>query len=82
MFLVTIKMSWGIFKKIINLPLQGIKKYINYKDKGTTVKADLLNQVSDFIPQLRTIAPVIKIADGIRKKATDPVVKWINKLEI
>jgi len=42
-------MAWGIFKKILNKPFQGIKKYINYKVKSTTVKADLLNVVSEYM---------------------------------
>jgi len=50
----------GVFNKILNVPLQGIKKYINYKDKSMTVKTDLLNSVSDYIPKLKVIAPVIK----------------------
>jgi len=72
-------MGWGVFNKILNVPLQGIKKYINYKDKSTTVKADLLNSVSDYIPKLKVIAPVIKATDNLRKKITNPVVEWVNK---
>ena len=73
-------MAWGIFKKILNIPLQGIKKYINYKDKSTTIKADLLNAVSDYIPKLKVIAPAIKVVDNLRKKITDPIIQRINKL--
>ena len=75
-------MSWGIFKKILFTPLRAIRSYINYKDKATTVKADALNEVSDFVPKLKVIAPAIKVADNVRKKITDPVIWWMNKINL
>jgi len=73
-------MAWGIFKKILTVPGKALRSYLNYKDKATTVKANALNEVSDFVPQLRAVAPVIKMADNVRKKVTDPVMKWMNNL--
>jgi len=75
-------MAWGIFKKVLFAPLRAIRSYINYKDKATTVKADALNEISDFVPKLKVIAPAIKVADNVRKKITDPVVEWMNKLNL
>jgi len=75
-------MVWGIFKKVLFAPLRAVRSYINYKDKAITVKADTLNEVSDFIPKLKVIAPVIKVADNVWKKITDPVVEWMNKLNL
>jgi len=46
------------------------------------MKADALNEVSDFVPKLKVIAPAIKVADNVRKKITDPVVEWMNKLNL
>jgi len=75
-------MAWGVFRKILTAPLKAVRSYINYKDKATSVKADALNAVSTFIPQLKTIAPVIKIADNARKLVTDPVMKFLNKIDL
>jgi len=75
-------MAWGVFRKILTAPLKVVRSYINYKDKVTSVKADALKAVSTFIPQLKTIAPVIKIADNVRKLVTDPVMKFLNKIDL
>jgi len=62
--------------------LENDRAYANYKDKATTKKADLLNDVSDFVPKLKVIAPVIKIADNLRKKITDPIMKRVNDIDL
>ena len=76
-------MGWGTFaKKILTSPLRALRAYANYKDKSTTKKADMLNEVSDFIPQLRFVAPALKIADNLRKKVTDPIMRRVNELDL
>jgi len=76
-------MGWGTFaKKILTSPLRALRDNANYKDKATTKKADLLNDVSDFVPQLRAIAPAIKIADNLRKKITDPIMRRVNDIDL
>lgn len=75
-------MAWGVFRKILTAPLKAVRAYINYKDKATSVKADALNAVSTFIPQLKTIAPALKIVDNARKLVTDPVMKYLNKIDL
>jgi len=76
-------MGWGTFaKKILTSPLRALRTYANYKEKATTKKADLLNDVSDFVPKLKAIAPVLKIADNLRKKITDPIMKRVNDIDL
>ena len=76
-------MGWGTFaKKILTSTLRALRAYANYKDKATTKKADLLNDVSDFVPKLKVIAPAIKIADILRKKITDPIMKRVNEIDL
>ena len=55
---------------------------MNYYDKATTAKAEALDTVSPFIPQLRAIAPALLVGDRLRKKITDPIVKTINKINL
>jgi len=55
---------------------------MNYYDKATTAKAEALDAVSPFIPQLRAIAPVLLVGDRLRKKITDPIVKAVNKINL
>jgi len=55
---------------------------MNYFDKATTVKAESLDTVSPFIPQLKAIAPVLLVGNRLRKKITDPIVKTINKINL
>jgi len=63
-------------------PLRAVRSYINYIDKAPTVKADALNVVSDYFPKLKVIAPAIKAVDNVRKKITDPIIGWMNKLNL
>jgi len=55
---------------------------MNYYDKATTAKAEALDTVSPFIPQLRAIAPALLVGDRLRKKITDPIVKAVNKINL
>ena len=76
-------MAWGIFKKILLTPARAVRSYINYKDKATTIKADALNEIAPILPvPYQKAAPVIKLVDNLRKKVTDPVVGWLNKLDL
>ena len=76
-------MAWGIFRKILLAPARAVPSYINYKDKSTTVKADGLDAVAPFLPPAyQKVAPIIKTADTLRKKVTDPVIRWMNKLDL
>ena len=89
-------MAWGIFNKVKNIISNPVSTVIdvakahakaargvmNYFDKATTVKAEALDKISPFIPQLKPIAPVLLIADRLRKKITDPIVKTVNKINL
>ena len=46
-----------------------------------TKKADMLNEVSDFILQLRFVAPANKIGYNLKKKATDPILRRVNEID-